>query len=84
MRPLLLGITYPTLGGHHRVPDSEIDRLIPQEPLPNDMQNLRGYLTKISGRNQLIGRALEVKYDGLVAQVTLAIGAQLHYCGCRG
>jgi molybdopterin-binding protein len=31
---------------------------------------------KISGRNQLIGRVMEVKYSGLLAQVRLAIGEQ--------
>jgi molybdopterin-binding protein len=33
-------------------------------------------LRKISGRNQLIGRVLELKYSGLLAQVRLAIGEQ--------
>ena len=66
---VILGITYPTLGGHHRVPDSEIDRLIPQEPLPNDLENLRGYLTKISGRNQLIGRALVKSTEIMIVRV---------------
>ncbi len=30
----------------------------------------------ISGRNQLFGRVLDVKYSGLLAQVTLKIGEQ--------
>jgi excisionase family DNA binding protein len=76
----ILGLTYPlkrwiyrgtvksiqTLGGHHRVPESEIDRLIPQKPLYKEIEIFRWYLARISGRNQLIGRVLEVKYDGLV------------------
>jgi molybdopterin-binding protein len=33
-------------------------------------------LRKISGRNQLVGRVLEVKYSGLLAQVRMAIGEQ--------
>lgn len=49
-------------------------RLIPEESSRRDVETLRGYVRKISGRNQLIGRVLEVKFDGLVAQVTLAIG----------
>jgi len=87
----ILGISYPTLkqwiyhgklksvktpGGHHRVPESEIDRLIPRKLLHGDVQSRRGTFRKISGRNQLIGRVLEVKYSGLLAQVTLAIGEQ--------
>jgi len=87
----ILGISYPTLkqwiyhgklksvktpGGHHRVPESEIDRLIPRKLLQGDVETRRGNFRKISGRNQLIGRVLEVKYGGLLAQVTLAIGEQ--------
>lgn len=87
----ILGISYPTLkqwiyhgklksvktpGGHHRVPETEIDRLIPRKLLYGDLQSRRGAFRKISGRNQLIGRVLEVKYSGLLAQVTLAIGEQ--------
>jgi molybdopterin-binding protein len=87
----ILGISYPTLkqwiyrnkiktaktpGGHHRVPESEIDRLIPKNLERGDIQTRRGNFRKISGRNQLIGRVLAVKYSGLLAQVTMAIGEQ--------
>lgn len=87
----VLGISYPTLkqwiyhgkiksvktpGGHHRVPESEIDRLFPKKLERGSIETRRGNLRKISGRNQLIGRVLEVKYGGLLAQVRLAIGEQ--------
>ena len=87
----ILGISYPTLkqwiyhgkiksvktpGGHHRVPESEIDRLFPKKLERGSIETRRGNLRKISGRNQLIGRVLEVKFSGLLAQVTLAIGEQ--------
>ena len=87
----ILGISYPTLkqwiyhgkiksvktpGGHHRVPESEIDRLIPKSLQRGEIETRRGNFRRISGRNQLIGRVLDVKYDGLLAQVTLAIGEQ--------
>jgi molybdopterin-binding protein len=87
----ILGISYPTLkqwiyrgkiktaktpGGHHRVPESEIDRLIPKKLLRGDIGSRRLNFRKISGRNQLIGRVREVKYSGLLAQVRLAIGEQ--------
>jgi molybdopterin-binding protein len=87
----ILGISYPTLkqwiyhgkiksvktpGGHHRVPESEIDRLFPKKLGRGDIGTRRGNLRKISGRNQLIGRVLEVKYSGLLAQVRLAFGEQ--------
>jgi molybdopterin-binding protein len=87
----VLGISYPTLkqwiyrkkirtaktpGGHHRVPESEIDRLLPGKLVRGDIASRRGSFRRISGRNQLIGRVLEVKFGGLLAQVTLAIGEQ--------
>jgi len=87
----ILGISYPTLkqwiyhgklktaktpGGHHRVPESEIDRLIPKKLLRGAIATRRGGFRKISGRNQLIGRVLGIKFSGLLAQVTLAIGEQ--------
>jgi molybdopterin-binding protein len=87
----VLGISYPTLkqwiyqgkiksvktpGGHHRVPESEIDRLIPKKLLRGDIESRRGNFRKISGRNQLIGKVLDVKYSGLLAQITLLIGEQ--------
>ena len=87
----ILGISYPTLkqwiyhgkiksmktpGGHHRVPESEIDRLFPKKLERGSIETRRSNLRKISGRNQLIGRVLEVNYSGLLAQVRLAIGEQ--------
>jgi molybdopterin-binding protein len=87
----ILGISYPTLkqwiyrkklrsmktpGGHHRIPESEIDRMLPKKLSRGDISTRRGNFRRISGRNQLIGRVLEVKFGGLLAQVTLAIGEQ--------
>jgi molybdopterin-binding protein len=87
----ILGISYPTLkqwiyrgkiqtvktpGGHHRVPESEIDRLIPKKFERGDLASRRVNFRKISGRNQLVGRVLSIKFSGLLAQVTMAIGEQ--------
>ena len=87
----ILGISYPTLkqwiyrgkihtaktpGGHHRVPESEIDRLIPRKLVRGEIETRRGNFRKVSGRNQLIGRVIALKFSGLLAQVTLAIGEQ--------
>jgi molybdopterin-binding protein len=86
-----LGISYPTIkqwiyqrklrsiktsGGHHRIPESELDRFLhsqQKKPIPERRQNFR----KISGRNQLVGRVTEVKVSGLMAQVKLSIGGQI-------
>lgn len=87
----VLGVSYPTLkqwiyrgkirtvktpGGHHRVPENEIDRLLPKKLMRGDVESRRGGFRRISGRNQLVGRVLDIKYSGLLAQVTLAIGEQ--------
>jgi molybdopterin-binding protein len=87
----ILGISYPTLkqwiyhgklktaktpGGHHRVPESEIDRLIPKKLERGDITLRRGNFRKVSGRNQLVGRVVAIKYGGLLAQVIMSIGEQ--------
>ena len=85
-----LGISYPTLkqwiykkklrsirtaGGHHRIPASEIERFLPLSD-DKDVAAGRRNFRRISGRNQLVGRILEVRYSGLLAQVKLSIGGQ--------
>ena len=49
----------------------EIDRLFPKKLERGDVETRRGNFRKISGRNQLFGRVLGVKYSGLLAQVLL-------------
>lgn len=86
-----LGISYPTLkkwiysgklrtvttpGGHHRVPESELERFIPRAEIKSGPQGRRNF-RKISGRNQLVGRVLEIKVDGLMAQIRLSIAGQV-------
>jgi molybdopterin-binding protein len=66
-----------TRGGHHRVPETEIARLFPQKlPLHGGVHKSRRNFRKISGRNHLVGRVVEVKYSGLLAHVKLAAGEQ--------
>lgn len=66
--------TERTRGGHHRVSQSEILRLIPKELWPSDSDVAHREFRKTNGSDYLIGRVLEVKYEDLLAQVTLAIG----------
>ena len=73
--------TVRTGGGHHRVPESEIDRMLTaQGKAPRARKGPRprqtGLLVSISGRNQLRGIVEEVRADGLLAQVRLRIGDQ--------
>jgi molybdopterin-binding protein len=72
--------TVRTSGGHHRVPEAEVDRLLAaQDRLPKAAARRHrhgGVLIAISGRNQLRGIIEEVRVDGLLAQVRLRIGDQ--------
>lgn len=84
-----LGISFPTIkqwiyqkkirsvqtaGGHHRIPQSEVDRLLfrTRSRATDDV----GVLRRVSGRNQLVGRIESVRISGLMAEVKLSIGGQ--------
>jgi molybdopterin-binding protein len=86
-----LGISFPTIkqwiyrkkirsiktaGGHHRIPQAEVDRLLYRTRGHNEDERRSSY-QRISGRNQLVGRIVEVKVSGLVGQVTLSVGGQM-------
>jgi molybdopterin-binding protein len=72
--------TVRTRGGHHRVPDTEIDRLLAEQGkaprAPKRRPATPGVLVALSGRNQLRGVVEEVRTAGLLAQVRLRIGDQ--------
>jgi len=100
-----LGVSYPTLkqwiykdkiktvmtpGGHHRVPRSEIDRLLfqrgerghgakasapPAHAAPVSGMGA-GLEHVISGRNQLVGRIIKLQTVGLLTKVVLDVGGQ--------
>ncbi|MGH9358142.1 MAG: TOBE domain-containing protein [Terriglobia bacterium] len=101
-----LGISYPTLkqwiyrrrirsiktaGGHHRIPRSEIDRVLFQKIKPAQAARRSASASSrvsagsgsgsgleriISGRNQLVGRVTALKVVGLLAKVELDVGGQ--------
>ena len=90
-----LGVSYSTLkrwvhtghvrttrteGGHHRVSDAEIDRLLTHQQ-PGGSRQARSAgdeepLESLSARNRLHGFVDEVRIDGLLAQVRLRVGDQ--------
>jgi molybdopterin-binding protein len=65
-----------TPGGHHRISESEIDRVLPRIAVRGEQEKTRRMFRRVSGRNQLTGRVTDIKISGLLAQVTLAIGDQ--------
>ena len=69
--------TTTTAGGHHRIADAEIDRLLaPQTPGKAQVRRSSdvGFIVALSGRNRLRGFVEEVRSDGLLGQVRLKIG----------
>lgn len=89
-----LGVSYPTIkqwiykgslrtvrteGGHHRVPESEVERLLLRRgaPVPPPATGGHRSVIAISGRNQLRATVEEVRVDGVLAQIRMRIGNQM-------
>jgi molybdopterin-binding protein len=72
--------TTQTAGGHHRIADAEVERLLarqaPANPAPARPKSAPGVIVALSGRNRLRGFVEEVRIDGLLGQVRLRIGNQ--------
>jgi molybdopterin-binding protein len=74
--------TTRTEGGHHRVSQAEIDRLLarhqPEAKARKAAAAIRDEdsLGGLSARNRLFGFVEEVRVDGLLAQVRLRVGDQ--------
>jgi molybdopterin-binding protein len=87
---LQLGISFPTIkqwiykkkihsiqtaGGHHRIPQSEVDKLLFRTRGSTEKER-KQVIRRISGRNQLVGRIDSVRISGLMAEVKISIGGQ--------
>ncbi len=72
--------TTRTEGGHHRVAEAEIDRLMARQQPDAHRRVARAdageSLGGLSARNRLHGFIDEVRVDGLLAQVRLRVGDQ--------
>lgn len=64
--------TVRTAGGHHRIPASELDAYLPRQRKGARNATVR----TVSGRNQLMGRVVEIRVEGLMAKVVLSLGEQ--------
>ena len=64
-----------TVGGHHRIPQSEVDRLLFRTRARTSPERTL-IMRRLSGRNQLVGRIESVRISGLVAEVVISIGEQ--------
>ena len=86
----MLGISYPTIkqwilagkirsrttpGGHHRISQSALKPFLERD---NDRApaESRDRYRRVSGRNQLTGKVVSVRIEGLLAQIVLAVADQ--------
>ncbi len=83
----MLGISYPTIkgwilsgklastqtpGGHHRIAESALKPFLArdaQKPATESRERYR----RVSGRNQLVGKVVSVRTEGLLAEVVIAL-----------
>jgi molybdopterin-binding protein len=68
-------VTVPTPGGHHRIAQSALKPFLATDKANPETES-RERFRRVSGRNQLIGKIVSVRIEGLLAQVVLAIGDQ--------
>ncbi len=84
----LLGISYPTIkqwilagklatsptpGGHHRIAESALKPFLARDkekPAAESRERFR----RVSGRNQLVGKIVGLRIEGLLAEVILSMG----------
>jgi molybdopterin-binding protein len=84
----LIGVSYPTIkqwilsgklktvqtpGGHHRVAQSTLKPFLVKDKAKPAVES-RERFRKVSGRNQLAGKVMSVRVEGLLAEVVLAVG----------
>ena len=83
----MLGISYPTIkqwilggkiksvptaGGHHRIAVSALKPFLAKDKAKPETES-RERFRRVSGRNQIAGKVVSVRIEGLLAQVVLAI-----------
>ena len=84
----MLGISYPTIkqwilagklattptpGGHHRIAQSALKPFLANDA-HKPAEESRARYRRVSGRNQLVGKVVSIRVEGLLAQVVLAVG----------
>jgi molybdopterin-binding protein len=84
----MIGVSYPTIkqwilsgklktvqtpGGHHRVAQSTLKPFLVKDKAKARAESRERY-RRVSGRNQLVGKVVSVRIEGLLAEVVLAVG----------
>jgi molybdopterin-binding protein len=84
----LLGISYPTIkqwiltgklktsttpGGHHRIAESVLKPFLARDAAKPAAESRERY-RRVSGRNQIAGKVVSIRVEGLLAEVVIAAG----------
>ncbi|MBB5065839.1 helix-turn-helix transcriptional regulator [Granulicella mallensis] len=84
----LLGISYPTIkqwilagklktnptpGGHHRIPESALKPFVAKDKAKPPAESRERY-RRVSGRNQISGKIVSIRIEGLLAEVIIGTG----------
>jgi molybdopterin-binding protein len=84
----LLGISYPTIkqwiltgklktaktpGGHHRIAESALKPFLMKDTAKPAAESRERY-RRVSGRNQIAGKVVSIRVEGLLAEVVIATG----------
>ena len=84
----LIGVSYPSIkqwiltgklktvqtpGGHHRISQSTLKPFL-EKDMAKPSTKSRDRFRRVSGRNQLAGKVVSIRIEGLLAEVILSIG----------
>lgn len=84
----LLGISYPTIkqwilmgklktnptpGGHHRIAESTLEPFLAKDSTKSPAESRERY-RRVSGRNQIVGKIVSIRVEGLLAEVVVSTG----------
>ncbi|HEV2646511.1 MAG TPA: helix-turn-helix transcriptional regulator [Acidobacteriaceae bacterium] len=84
----LLGVSYPTIkqwilsgklktaqtpGGHHRISSAALKPLLVKDKI-RPIAESRERFRRVSGRNQVVGKVVGLRVEGLLAEVLLELG----------
>jgi molybdopterin-binding protein len=84
----ILGISYPTIkqwilsgklktvqtpGGHHRIAENSLKPFLAKDNLKSAKESRKRY-RQVSGRNQIAGKVVSIRIEGLLAEVIIAAG----------
>lgn len=84
----MLGISYPTIkqwiltgklktvqtpGGHHRIAEATLRPFLAKDSAKPESKSRERY-RRVSGRNQIPGKVVSIRIEGLMAEVVLAVG----------